>query len=62
MSHRSIERSMAVIAILLALLLASCMGSQSGGDPGQRGSGSLYSHDEDGPFSRRGEGGGGGGY
>jgi len=61
MSHGTIERSVAVIAILVATALASCTGSQSGADQAQRGSGSLYSHDDDGPFSRRGEGGGGGG-
>lgn len=59
MSHGTIERSVAVIAILLALLLASCTSSGSADQP--RSSGSLYSHDEDGPYSRRGEGGGGGG-
>jgi hypothetical protein len=60
MSHRTIECSMAVMTILLALLLASCGGSGRADQP--RSSGSLYSHDEDGPYSRRGEGGGGGGY
>jgi hypothetical protein len=61
MSHGTIERSVAVIAILLALMLASCAGS--GGADQSRSSGSLYSHDDDGPYSHRGEsGGGGGGY
>src|SRR5579864_119214 len=50
MSQRTIERSVAVAAMLLALLLASCAGSGGGDQP--RSSGSLYSHDEDGPYSR----------